>query len=68
MPDKFMDYYYLDELFTDEEKILRSTVRNFVDAEVLPIIEEHYRNGTFPLDLIPKRSQFHYLRFSNAGT
>jgi glutaryl-CoA dehydrogenase len=54
MPDKFMDYYYLDELFTDEEKILRSTVRNFVDAEVLPIIEEHYRNGTFPLDLIPK--------------
>lgn len=46
------DYFDLDALLTDEEKLVRQTVREFVDHEVLPIIEHHARDGTFPLHLV----------------
>lgn len=49
-----LDYYRVDELYTDEERLVRDTVRAFVDAEVLPIIEAHHRRGTFPMELIPQ--------------
>ncbi len=48
------DYYALDELLSEEERLVRQTVSDFVDAEVLPIIERHAREGTFPMDLVPK--------------
>ncbi len=32
----------------------RKTARQFVDDNVIPIIEKHNREGTFPLDLVPK--------------
>lgn len=49
-----LDYYNLDDLLTDEEKLVRQTVREFVNAEVLPIIEQHAREGTFPQHLVQK--------------
>ena len=49
-----IDYYNLDELLTEEERLVRQTVADFVDAEVLPIIEKHNREGTFPRDLVEK--------------
>jgi glutaryl-CoA dehydrogenase len=52
-----VDYYNLDSLFSEEELLVRSTVREFVENEVLPIIEKHYREGTFPMDLIPKMAE-----------
>jgi glutaryl-CoA dehydrogenase len=52
-PFTALDYYRVDELYTDEERLVRDTVRDFVDAEVLPIIEAHHRRGTFPMELIP---------------
>ncbi len=52
-----VDYYRLDELLTPEQKLVRQTVREFVEAEVIPIIEQHYREGTFPLHLVPKMAQ-----------
>ncbi len=48
------DYYLLDDLLTTEERMARQAVREFVDAEVLPIIEEHNERGSFPLHLVPK--------------
>ncbi len=48
-----LDYYRVDELYTDEERLVRDTVRDFVDAEVLPTIEAHHRRGTFPMEVIP---------------
>ena len=33
------DYYCIDELYSDEERLVRGTVRDFVNAEVLPVIE-----------------------------
>ncbi|MCS7176379.1 MAG: acyl-CoA dehydrogenase family protein [Candidatus Kapabacteria bacterium] len=52
-----VDYYRLDELLTPEQKLVRQTVRDFVEAEVIPIIEQHYREGTFPLHLVPKMAE-----------
>jgi glutaryl-CoA dehydrogenase len=48
------DFYDIDPLFTEEEKMARQTVREFVDQEVLPIIEKHYEDGTYPHELTPK--------------
>ena len=44
-----VDYYALDELLSDEERLVRDTFRRFVDAEVMPSIAKHFRAGTFPL-------------------
>ncbi|MCU0330993.1 MAG: acyl-CoA dehydrogenase family protein, partial [Candidatus Kapabacteria bacterium] len=48
------DYFNIDDLLTDEEKLVRQTVADFVDNEVLPVIEHHNRAGTFPMDLVQK--------------
>jgi glutaryl-CoA dehydrogenase len=48
------DFYLIDDLLTDEQRMIRDTVRSFVESEVLPIIEEHNQAMTFPMDLIPK--------------
>jgi glutaryl-CoA dehydrogenase len=49
-----VDYYEVEELFTEQERLMRDTARAFVDDQVLPIIRAHHRAGTFPTDLIPK--------------
>ncbi len=48
-----IDFYNLDELFSDEEKLIRDTVRSFVSEHVVPVIAEHARNGTFPMNIVP---------------
>ncbi len=47
-----VDYYQIEELLTEEERMVRETVREFVTDRVLPRIEKHFREGTFPRDLI----------------
>jgi glutaryl-CoA dehydrogenase len=47
------DLLLIDQLLTDEEKAARDTVARFVDKEVLPIIGQHFRDGTFPAHLVP---------------
>jgi glutaryl-CoA dehydrogenase len=46
------DYYLVDSLLSEDEIMVRSTVREFVEDKVLPIIEKHNRAGTFPQNLI----------------
>jgi glutaryl-CoA dehydrogenase len=48
------DLYNIDHLLSDEERMVRDTVREFVRERVLPIIGEHFEAGTFPKDLIPE--------------
>ena len=52
-----VDYYNLDTLLSEEEILVRNTVREFVDDNVIPIIEKHNRAGTFPMDLIGKMAE-----------
>ena len=49
-----VDYYEIDELFDEQERMVRDTARAFADEEVLPVIRAHHRAGTFPTSLIPK--------------
>ncbi|MDO9017488.1 MAG: acyl-CoA dehydrogenase family protein [Myxococcales bacterium] len=49
-----MDFYDLNDLLTEEERMVRDTVRAFVDAKILPTISHHYEAGTFPTELIPE--------------
>ncbi len=46
------DYYLMDELLTDEHKLIRSTVRDFVKKEISPIIEDAAQKAIFPHHLI----------------
>lgn len=52
-----VDYFQLESLYSEEEILVRNTVREFVENEVIPIIEKHYMAGTFPFDLIPKMAE-----------
>jgi glutaryl-CoA dehydrogenase len=49
-----MDFLELDALLTEEERLVRDTVRAFVDDKVKPIIEECHREGRTPLELVPE--------------
>ena len=39
MPYTAPDYYQIDDLLTEEHKIVRQSVRDFVDKEIMPIID-----------------------------
>lgn len=49
---QFHDYYLVDELLTDEHKLIRETVRNWVKKEVSPIIEDYAQKSEFPKQII----------------
>jgi glutaryl-CoA dehydrogenase len=53
----FVDYFNIEELFTEEQRLIRNTVRSFVDEEVLPIIKGAFEAGRFPTELIPKMAK-----------
>jgi len=42
------DYYNLDELLTEEHKLIRDSAREWVKKSVSPIIEEYAQNAKFP--------------------
>lgn len=48
------DLYNVDHLLSEEERMVRDTVRQFVRDRVLPIIDEHFEAGTFPRELVPE--------------
>ena len=56
-----LDYLDISEFFSDEELLVQKSCREFVDNEVLPTIDEHFKNGTFPKDLINKFGELGYL-------
>lgn len=51
------DYYLLDELLSDEHKMVRDATRAFVKKEVSPIIEDFAQRADFPKDLVPKLAE-----------
>ncbi|HIC95998.1 TPA: acyl-CoA dehydrogenase [Candidatus Bipolaricaulota bacterium] len=55
------DLYELDELLTEEQRLVRKTARAFVDEEVLPIINEAFEEGRFPTELIPRLGELGFL-------
>lgn len=51
------DYYLLDELLTDEHKLIRDTVRSWIKKEVSPNIETWAQNCHFPKHLVPQMGE-----------
>src|SRR3989475_9671529 len=49
-----VDYYGVEDLLSEEERMVRDAVRDWVETEFLRVVTEHHRAGTFPLELIPK--------------
>ena len=49
-----VDFLDFDSLLNDEELLARKTTRQFVDEQVIPIIEKHNREATFPMQLVPQ--------------
>ncbi len=52
-----IDYYDLDDQFSEEELMVRDTVRSWVSDRFLPVIMEHYEAGTFPMNLVPELAE-----------
>ncbi|MAO10049.1 MAG: acyl-CoA dehydrogenase [Flavobacteriaceae bacterium] len=54
-PDLFEapDYYNIDDLLTEEHKLIRDAARDWVKRDVSPIIEEAAQNAEFPKSIIP---------------
>jgi len=51
------DLYNIDHLLSEEERMVRDTVRKFVQDRVLPVIAGHFEAGTFPEGLIPEMAE-----------
>jgi glutaryl-CoA dehydrogenase len=56
-PFSAVDYYAVDDLLTDEERMIRTTVRDFVEREAVPIIEGCHAREEFPRLLIPRMAE-----------
>src|SRR5918993_3921548 len=46
------DYFFVDDLLTDEQKLVRETVRNYVKKEISPIIEDYAQRAEFPQQIV----------------
>ena len=64
---KAADFYQIDDLFTEEERMIRDTIRDWVDENFMPIIEEHNRAATFPRHLVPQLGELGVLGASFHG-
>src|SRR6202022_4943288 len=62
-----VDFIDFDSQLNDEEKLVRQTTRQFVDNEVIPIIEKHNREATFPKHLIPQLGELGFFGASLHG-
>jgi glutaryl-CoA dehydrogenase len=61
------DYYLLNDLLNDEQRALRRRVRDFMDQEVLPIINPYWERAEFPHELVPKLAQLGIAGFQIQG-
>ncbi|GIW45918.1 MAG: glutaryl-CoA dehydrogenase [Candidatus Binatia bacterium] len=49
-----VDYFGIEELLTPEQRLVQRTVREFVEQEALPVIEDFHAREEFPRHLIPR--------------
>ena len=51
------DFCNITTLLTDEELLIQKTANEFVTKEFMPLVNEYYEKGSFPVDLIPKMGE-----------
>jgi glutaryl-CoA dehydrogenase len=62
-----VDFLEFDSLLSDEERLVRQTARQFVDEQVVPIIEKHNREATFPMHLVPQLGRLGFFGANLSG-
>jgi glutaryl-CoA dehydrogenase len=60
------DYARFDDLLTAEERAIRDRAREFVNAEAIPLVADHYERGAFPSRLIPLMAELGLYQHRNA--
>lgn len=48
------DFYMIDDLLTEEHKLIRSSIRDFVKKEISPNIEDWAQRAHFPYEMVKK--------------
>ncbi len=67
------DFYNITDLLTEEELAIQKTAHDFVKNEFMPVVQKHFREGTFPITIIPKLGEIGVLgptfpgKFGGAG-
>ncbi len=49
-----VDFFLIDDLLSEEERMIRKTIRQYVDEKFLPLVAEFHRKADFPLSAIPE--------------
>src|SRR6516164_11312828 len=62
-----VDFLQYDSLLTDEEKLVRDTTRQFIEDNLIPIIEECNRAGRFPRELVKPMAELGFFGASLKG-
>jgi glutaryl-CoA dehydrogenase len=52
-----LDYFDLEDQYSEEERMVRDTVRSWVSERFMPLVMEHFENGTFPTEIIPELAE-----------
>jgi glutaryl-CoA dehydrogenase len=55
------DFYNITDLLTEEELAIQKTAHDFVKNECIPVIQEHFRNSTFPIEIIQRMGELGFL-------
>ena len=55
------DFYNITDLLTEEELLIQHMTHDFVQTEFMPVINEHYENSTFPMELVPKLGELGFM-------
>ena len=58
---KGIDFLNISDLFSEDEIMIQHSVREFVENEIMPIIDNHFKEGTFPNKLISKFAEMNLL-------
>jgi glutaryl-CoA dehydrogenase len=56
-----VDYMHIDDIFDDEELLVRQTARQFVEERLVPVIRDCFRDARFPAGLIPELGRLGFL-------
>jgi len=62
-----VDFLHLDSSFTEDELLVRRTARDFVEDNLIPIIEDCFREGRFPRELVPTMGELGFFGASLEG-
>jgi glutaryl-CoA dehydrogenase len=62
-----VDYVDFESLLSDEQRLVRDTVRQWVEDRFKPLVEQAHRDGVFPLELVPEMGEMNLFGASLTG-